>query len=191
MFKIEIVNKSSKQITNLMRFETEQECLSWFNELAPTGVFGNPEQPELKELQDVLITPAVLDPETGEELEPAVYEQQEVVVRPYTPAEYEIVIEEIPEKTPEQIQDEEDIRLGAIIEERCLKAKRYITGRNTRTQLTIEQVSEMVSTYEPIKVALADNRVDLATTLLNEIDSEDSNIQEIKTKLLLILQGLL
>lgn len=189
MFKISVINKSSTLVTNQATFDTEQECLDWFNSLAPKGVFGKPEQPELKELQDVLITPAVLDPETGEVIEPAVYEQQEVVVRPYVPAEYEIVITDITAEIEAQQAIQAQIQLGELIKHRAQRAIAKITGYNTASGYTIAQVDQLEEEFDHIMKALERNRVDKAQALIASTEPTELISQELIDDLLAILRG--
>lgn len=59
--------------------------------------------PEIKEMQEVIVSPEIIDEETGEVLEPARTEMQEVVIREAAPAIYETVT--IPAEYTYEIED--------------------------------------------------------------------------------------
>lgn len=130
--------------------------------------FGNPEIPELKELQDVLITPAVLDPETGEELEPAVYEQQEVVVRPYAPAEYTIEITDVTEEVEAERVKQESIAIGEMIKVKCEKAISLIISYNATSNFSFDQIDQLEEDFGEIFTALNKRRIDKAQLLISQ-----------------------
>ena len=103
MFQVSIIK--NEQVTNQATFPTREGLDTWLNFHLEHETFGKAEQPEIKETRSVLvkeselIKEAVIDEETGEEIEPAeysdpVYEDQEFVVQEYVPAEYEVVIED-------------------------------------------------------------------------------------------------
>lgn len=95
--------------------------------------FGEPEKtiqvlvseevPELREIQRVLVTPEVRDPETDEVITEAVYEDQEVVVQEYAPAVYREEL--IPAEYTIEITD-----VTAITEaiEQIAEAKSYLSS---------------------------------------------------------------
>lgn len=149
--------------------------------------FGNPEISELKELQDVLITPAVLDPETGEEIEPAVYEQREVVVRPHSPAEYEIVITDITEEIERQSKLEADISRGESIKSRCEKAISLIISYNS--DFSFEEIDQLESDFGEIYNFLMKRRIDKAYFLLNSAQPTELITQEFLNQLKSVLIG--
>lgn len=106
MKKFKIIQKSTGNILDHGNFQTEADGHIWFQPMIDRGVYGQKEIPERKELISVLVSPselikeAVLDEVTGEELEPAIYseaiyEEQEVVVQEFVPAEFEIVITDV------------------------------------------------------------------------------------------------
>ena len=92
MKKFEIIQKTTGNILDHGNFQTEADGHIWFQPMIDRGIYGQKEIPERKELTTVLVKEAITDEITGEELEPAIFEQQEVVVQEYVPSEYEIVI---------------------------------------------------------------------------------------------------
>lgn len=95
MKRFNIIQKSTGNILDHGNFQTEADGHNWFQPIIDRGVYGQKEIPEHKEIVSVLVKEAVIDEVTGEELEPAVFEQQEVVVQEYVPSEYEIVITDV------------------------------------------------------------------------------------------------
>ena len=113
MFKLSIYKNS--QLTNQATFPTREELDAWLNFHLEHETFGKAEQPEIKETRRILykaselIKEAVIDEETGEEIEPAEYSEeewldQEVTLRPYIPAEYTYEIKNLAEDYEYRLQ---------------------------------------------------------------------------------------
>ena len=95
MKNFSIIQKATGKLLDHGNFEIEADGHIWFQPMIDRGVYGQKEIPERKELMTVLVKEAVIDEVTGEELEPAIFEEQEVVVQEFVPAKYEIVITDV------------------------------------------------------------------------------------------------
>lgn len=176
MKRFNIIQKSTGNILDHGDFATDEQGYAWFEPFITKGRYGAIEQPELKELQDVLITPAVLDPETGEELEPAVYEQQEVVVRPYAPAEYTIEITDVTTEVEAQQELNEKLANGESIKIRCERAISLILDYNS--EFTFEQIDQLEQDFGEIYNCLMRRRIDKAYMLISQTEPTDLISQE-------------
>lgn len=195
MFKIEIINKLSGKVTNLAKFKTEQECLEWVNSLAPTGAFGEPEKtiqvlvseevPELREIQSVLVTPEVRDPETDEVITEAVYEDQEVITQEYAPAvyrdeiipaEYMIEITDVTAEVEAERLKQESIAIGEMIKTRCERAISLILSHNSG--FSFEEIDQLEEDFGEIYNCLMRRRIDKAYLLISQTQPNNLISQE-------------
>lgn len=138
MFRISIYR--NEKLTNQASFSTREELDAWLEFHQSQKTFGEPEKtikvlvseevPELREIQSVLVTPEVRDPETDEVITEAVYEDQEVITQEYAPAVYRDEV--IPAEYTIEITDvtAETEALNQIAEAKAyLASKDYMTIR--------------------------------------------------------------
>lgn len=133
--------------------------------------FGEPER-----------TVQVLVTESTEESE-AIYEERII------PAEYEVVITDITAETEAENARQADIQLGELIKRRAQKAIAKITGYNTSSGYSIEQVDQLEEEFEHIMRALDRNRIDKAQALIMDTEPTALISQELINDLLAILRG--
>jgi hypothetical protein len=100
MIKVKIIKNGIQ--THGAQFNTQAEAQAWIAEGTAQEWWGKPAYTEVipakKELQEVILSPEVLD-EDGNIITPAIKEMQEIVVQEETtiehPAEFEVQIEDI------------------------------------------------------------------------------------------------
>jgi hypothetical protein len=100
MLRVNIIKNG--QVTHLGQFATQAEADAWIAEGSKQQWWGKPAYTEVipakKELQEVILSPEVLD-EDGNVITPAIKEMQLVEIEPETtiehPAEFEVQIEDI------------------------------------------------------------------------------------------------
>lgn len=98
MKRFNIIQKSTGNILDHGDFTDEAQGYAWFAPFMEKKRYGRNEEtiqvlvseevPEMREIQSVLVTPEVRDPETDEVITEAVYEDQEVITQEYAPAVY-------------------------------------------------------------------------------------------------------
>lgn len=106
MFKLKIINKKSKQQTHGGEFSTVQEYEAWKQSCEAVSAWGKPETTETILVSEAI--PEVLD-EEGNVIQEAVEAVYETVV---TPAEYEILIEDITQQVAAEKTKKEEKRLA-------------------------------------------------------------------------------
>lgn len=157
--------------------------------------FGEPEKtiqvlvseevPELREIQSVLVTPEVRDPETDEVITEAVYEDQEVITQEYAPAiyrdevipaEYTIEITDVTAEVEAQQELNEKLANGESIKIRCERAISLILDYNS--EFTFEQIDQLEQDFGEIYNCLMRRRIDKAYVLITQTEPTDLISQE-------------
>lgn len=168
-------------ITNIIELEAS-EADSVFQRHVNMGTFG---RSAYSYEQEVETQPAVLD-EHGVEISPAQFELQTINV----PAEYEVIIEDTTEEITLEERIKEMIRKGKPARETCEKVLDLIGGFNIDRVLTMEQITQMQSTFSNAEAALKANRPGFAKTFISQITPDgDLVTQEMKDLCLEILKN--
>lgn len=214
MFKVEIKDISSQQVTHSAKFETTNIAQEWVDKIksqvpCPWGLLErekNVEDCTQEELDSALeiipettvpmmveITPASVDPETSE-LIPAVYEESETETVVETPAKavlpqtFEIIISNITSQIADKKSFQDKIKAGKQAREKCQKALDFVAGENLQRELTLEQITTMQTLFSDSESALRAGRPDLAKMLIAAIEPDETLItSELKQSVLDIL----
>ena len=202
-----IIQKTTGNILDHGDFPDEAQGYAWFAPFMEKKRYGRNEEtiqvlvseevPEMREIQSVLVTPEVRDPETDEVIDEAVYEDQEVITQNYAPAvyrdevipaEYTIEITDVTAETEAERVKGLRIQAGANARQTCTNVLDLISGENLEKELTLEQISDLQLLFGNIEKALQSSRPTLAKMLISAVEPDEVLItQELKDSCLELL----
>jgi hypothetical protein len=142
---IQITIKKADLITNQASFETQEEANSWLSELEGQKAFGEPAHTIQQQIE---ISPAELD-EEGNELVPAQFEFQEVLI----PASYEVIIEDITEQLAQHVANKEALAFLANTDWKVLR-HRDQQELGIATSLTAEEFQDLLQERQMARSAV-------------------------------------
>lgn len=157
--------------------ESIEILTSWFSSFIENGIYGAKEYS-----YQSLVSDPVIDNQTGEEVVPAVYGT--IIV----PAEFNIEFTDITEELNAEISKADKISKGRAARQICEKVLDLIAGYNLDRELTIEQITQMQTTFANSEAALRSGRPTFAKAFISLIQVDgDLVTEEMKSEALSIL----
>jgi len=214
MFKIEIKNRVTNEITNKATFETGELANAWIAMQEAKGDFGNafgkyygardlpkkglgyPEEVDYNislvesEFQKTISeawTENIVDENgelTGNTIEHPAVIQTWVHLFP----EYTSTIIDITTEYNEKQDEISKIEAGKEARAKCQRVLDYIAGYNLVNEFTLEQISTMQSVFSDVEAALKANRPTLALNAVNAATPDGTVVtDELKAKVISML----
>lgn len=172
MFKINILNVTSGLKTHGARFETLELAQEWINKFTnhPAFPWGKPEH----QIE-------ILD-ENGQSFDPPQYQT--------VPSEFEVEIIDITAEVEAEATKQAKIAAGKAAREACQRVLDLVAGYNLDRELTIEQITQMQSTFANAEASLRAGRPTYAKQFIAAIQADEVLVtQEMKDLCLELLEG--
>ena len=195
MFKIEIKNRLTNEITNGATFETEELANAWIALQEAKGIkrkaFGryycemDTPKKGLNYEGEIDYNESLVESEFIKNFD---YKDPEQWV--HLLAEYIIETEDITAEHELQKLINDTIAIGNMYGTRCKRALGYISGCNVNRELTEDQIDSMEVTFADAKEKLLIGRPDKAYSIIADITPDGIIVtDEIKTNVINILTG--